>query len=90
MDWQRTARNWPQFALDARQYWPRLSVAELEAIAGRREALCACVQQAYGVSLEDADEQIRGWERQRRDTALTAAQPPTECGRDAEANPLGA
>lgn len=90
MDWQRIAGNWPQFALDARQYWPRLSVAQLETIAGRREALCACIQSAYGVSLENADGQICGWERQRRDTALTAAQPPTEPWREAKGKLIGA
>jgi uncharacterized protein YjbJ (UPF0337 family) len=40
-----------------------LTDAQLDSIAGRREQLTARLQELYGVSPEEAERQLRNWER---------------------------
>lgn len=46
-----------------RERWGRLTEAQLDAVAGRREQLTARIQELYGVSTEEAERQLRNWER---------------------------
>lgn len=63
MDWERISTNWPHWRDRVRERWGRLSEVELTTIAGRREMLSARIQEAYGLSGEEADRQLRNWER---------------------------
>lgn len=63
MDWARISANWPHWRDRVRERWGRLSELELTNINGRREQLSTRIQQAYGVSREDADRQLLNWER---------------------------
>jgi uncharacterized protein YjbJ (UPF0337 family) len=46
-----------------RERWGRLTNDELDRVAGRREQLVGRIQSAYGISQEEADRQLRNWER---------------------------
>lgn len=63
MDWSRIAGNWPHWRGRVRERWSRLSDAQLDGIAGRREQLTKRIQELYGVGADEAERQLRNWER---------------------------
>jgi uncharacterized protein YjbJ (UPF0337 family) len=63
MGWERIAGNWAHWKSRVRERWGRLGDDELTTVAGRREHLAARIQQAYGLTTEEADRQLRNWER---------------------------
>lgn len=63
MDWSRIAGNWPHWRSRLQERWGRLTDAQLDAIAGRRDKLTACIQEHYGVGPDEAERQLRNWER---------------------------
>ena len=46
-----------------KQQWGKLTDDDLDVIGGRREELLGRIQNAYGMSRDDADRQIREWEK---------------------------
>ena len=63
MDWERISANWSHWRDKVRTRWSRLSELELTTIAGRREVLSARIQEAYGLSREEVERQLKNWER---------------------------
>ena len=63
MDWDRISGNWGHWRGRIRERWGRLTNDELDRVAGRREQLVGRIQSAYGISQEEADRQLRNWER---------------------------
>lgn len=63
MDWDRISANWSHWRDRVRDRWSRLTEVELTAIAGRREALMARIQEVYGLPFEEVDRQLKNWER---------------------------
>jgi uncharacterized protein YjbJ (UPF0337 family) len=63
MNWDRVQGNWRQYRGKVQKNWDRLTEDELDRIAGRRDRLASRLQEAYGVSRELAEWQIRQWER---------------------------
>ena len=63
MGWERIAGNWAHWKGRVRERWGRLSDDDLTNVAGRREQLAGRIQTAYGLSQEEADRQLRNWER---------------------------
>ena len=61
MDWNEVESNWDRFKPVAKIRWERLSDNELKLINGKREELCAKIQQAYGISRQEAERQIADW-----------------------------
>ena len=55
--------NWKTFKGQVQQQWGKLTDDDLDVIAGRREELLGRIQNAYGMSRDDADRQIREWEK---------------------------
>ena len=64
MNWDRVEVNWRLYRGKVRQTWDRLTDEQLDVIAGRRGALAVRLQQVYGFTWDDAERQIRDWERQ--------------------------
>ncbi|HEU5293425.1 MAG TPA: CsbD family protein [Burkholderiaceae bacterium] len=62
MNWDRIEGNWRQFKGKARQQWGKLTDDQFERIAGKRDELVGQVQEAYGVSRDEADRQVKDWE----------------------------
>jgi uncharacterized protein YjbJ (UPF0337 family) len=63
MGWERIAGNWPHWKGRIRERWGRLSDDELAKVSGRREQLTNRIEKAYGLTPQEADRQLRNWER---------------------------
>ena len=62
MNWDRIEGNWRQLKGKAIQQWGKLTDDQFDRIAGKREQLVGQVQEAYGISKDEADKQVRDWE----------------------------
>lgn len=67
MEWSRIQADWQHYKLFAGRRWARLTLADLEIIAGRRELLAAHIQQTYGISRGAAQMQLESWQGQQRE-----------------------
>jgi uncharacterized protein YjbJ (UPF0337 family) len=72
MNWDRIEGNWKQFKGTAKQQWGKLTDAHLDVIAGKRDLLAGKVQEAYGVTKEDAEKQVSTWQETQKETTLEA------------------
>jgi uncharacterized protein YjbJ (UPF0337 family) len=63
MNWDITAGNWKSFKGKVKEQWGKLTDGDLTRIEGRRDELLGIVQQRYGVAKDEAERQIRDWER---------------------------
>jgi uncharacterized protein YjbJ (UPF0337 family) len=63
MNWDRVEGNWKTFKGQVKQEWGKLTDDDLDVIAGKREELLGRIQHAYGMSRDEADRQIRAWEK---------------------------
>ena len=63
MNWNVVEGNWKQFKGKVRQHWGRLTDDQLDVIAGKRDLLAGKIQEAYGITLDEADKQIRAFEQ---------------------------
>lgn len=68
MNWDRIAGNWKQFKGNAKQQWGKLTDDQLDTVAGKRDALAGKIQEAYGVSKDEAEKQLSTWEQSQQDT----------------------
>lgn len=67
MNWDQVKGNWKQFRGKVKEQWGHLTDDELDVINGRRDVLIGKVQEAYGISKDQAEKQVkefeaRGWE----------------------------
>ena len=62
MNWSTIESGWNDFKANAKQQWGKLSDEQVSGTHGKREQLCAQVQQAYSVSKEDAERQVSDWQ----------------------------
>jgi len=58
MNWDRIQGNWKQFKGNAQQQWGKLKGDELDMIAGKRDLLFGKIQEAYGITMEQAEAQL--------------------------------
>ena len=63
MNWDRIQGNWKQFKGNAQQQWGKLKGDELDMIAGKRDLLFSKIQEAYGITMEQAEAQLAEWEK---------------------------
>jgi len=63
MNWERISGNWAHWKGRVRERWGRITDDQLARVEGRREQLAGRIQEAYGLTREDADRQLRNWER---------------------------
>lgn len=55
--------NWKQLKGKVKQQWGKLTDDQLDVIEGRREELAGKIQEAYGLSKAEAEEQVSEWEK---------------------------
>ena len=67
MEWERIEANWQHFKGNALRHWRKLTLDELDAIAGRREALATHLQQVYRVSAEQAEKELASWQQAQKE-----------------------
>ena len=71
MNWDRIEGNWKEFKGRVREQWGKLTDADLERAAGKRDQLIGRIQERYGIAQEVADRQVNDWlARQREDTRV--------------------
>ncbi len=58
MNWDRIEGNWKQLSGKVRAQWGKLTDDDLDVIDGRREELAGRIQEAYGITKDEADMQI--------------------------------
>jgi len=57
-NWDQIAGNWNQIKGQAKSQWAKLTDDDLDVIAGKRDELIGKVQEAYGISREEAQKQV--------------------------------
>lgn len=63
--------EWKKFKGYAKEQWGKLTDDQLTRVEGSRDKLAGEIQKSYGVAREEAEEQVREWEKScaRRDAA---------------------
>ena len=61
--WEKIKGSWTQTKGAVKEQWGKLSDDDLMEIQGRREQLVGKIQTRYGISHEEAEAQVSGWER---------------------------
>jgi uncharacterized protein YjbJ (UPF0337 family) len=63
MDWNRISGNWTHWRGRIRERWGKLTDDHLDVIGGKREQLAGRIQELYGLQKDEAERQLRNWER---------------------------
>jgi uncharacterized protein YjbJ (UPF0337 family) len=63
MNWDRVEGNWKQMTGKVKQQWGKLTDDTLTEINGQRDQLVGKIQEAYGISRDEADRQVQEWEK---------------------------
>jgi uncharacterized protein YjbJ (UPF0337 family) len=62
MDWNLVEASWQRFRSEVHAHWGRLTDAQLDVIAGGRGRLARKIEEAYGLTSDEAERQIRSFE----------------------------
>jgi len=68
MNWDRIEGNWKQFKGSAKEQWGKLTDDQLDVTAGLRDKLVGRVQEAYGITKEESEEQVSIWLKAQKET----------------------
>ena len=63
MNWDRASGNWKQISGTIKQQWGKLTDDTLVQIAGKRDQLIGKIQETYGIGKDEADRQVKAWEK---------------------------
>jgi len=63
MNWNQAEGNWKQFTGKVKETWGKLTDDEIDQIAGKRDVLLGKVQEKYGIAEEEAEKQLKDWEK---------------------------
>lgn len=63
MNWDTIEGNWKQFKGKVKAQWGKLTDDQLDVVGGKRDELAGKIQENYGVSKDEAEEQIRQFEQ---------------------------
>lgn len=63
MNWDRVEGNWKQFSGKAREKWGQLTDDDITKIGGKREQLVGKIQESYGIAKDEAESQVREFEK---------------------------
>jgi hypothetical protein len=62
VDWNSAQADWPRFRDEVRANWTILTSGQLDLIAGRRVRLANKIEEAYGITGDEAERQIKSFE----------------------------
>ena len=65
--WEKMKGSWHQTKGAVKEQWGKLTDDDLMAVEGRRDILVGKIQTRYGISREQAEAQVSGWEVKRKD-----------------------
>lgn len=63
MNWEQIQSNWIQFKSIIKHDWDKLTDAQLDEVAGRREYLIRKIQLMYGLSKVEIEAQLSDWQK---------------------------
>jgi uncharacterized protein YjbJ (UPF0337 family) len=67
MNWNIAEGNWKQFKGKVQSQWGKLTDDHLDMIAGKREQLAGKIQETYGISMDEVEQQIKNFEELNKD-----------------------
>lgn len=67
MNWDIVEGNWKQFKGKVCVRWGKLTDDQLDLIAGKRTELAGKIQEAYGITKDEVEQQIQIFEKQMKD-----------------------
>ncbi len=67
MNWDIVEGDWKQFKGKVRVRWGKLTDDQLNVIAGKKTELLGKIQELYGVSKDEAEQQVKLFEEQNKD-----------------------
>jgi uncharacterized protein YjbJ (UPF0337 family) len=67
MKWDIVEGNWKQFKGNVKAQWGKLTDDQLDVIAGRRVELAGKIQEAYGITTDQAERQVKRFEERNKD-----------------------
>jgi len=59
--WDRIAGNWKQLQGNAKAQWGKLTDDDMEQVDGNKDVLVGKVQEAYGTTRMEAEQQVDSW-----------------------------
>jgi len=78
MNWDRVQGNWKQMRGKVQEQWGKLTNDDLDLIEGRRDQLLGKLQERYGILRDEAEKQVREWERLARSESTSARKSTAE------------
>ena len=66
MNWDQIEGNWKEFKGNVQQQWGKLTDDQLDVIAGKREHLAGKIQVMYGMSKDEAENQLADWQKKQK------------------------
>lgn len=69
MNWDQIAGDWKQAKGQVKQKWGKLTDDHLDVINGKRDQLAGKIQELYGISKEDVEDQISDWQKTHHSSA---------------------
>jgi uncharacterized protein YjbJ (UPF0337 family) len=67
MNWDVIEGNWKQFKGHVKEQWGKLTDDNLDTIAGKRDQLAGRIQEAYGITKDQAEIQVKAFEETHKD-----------------------
>ena len=65
--WEKMKGSWQQTKGAVKEQWGKLTDDDLMQVEGRRDQLVGKIQTRYGISHEEAEAQVSGWEVKHKD-----------------------
>jgi uncharacterized protein YjbJ (UPF0337 family) len=68
MNWDVIEGNWTLYKGHVKAQWGKLTNDYLDLIAGKRDQLAGKIQEAYGIGHDEADKQIKAFQKYLKDS----------------------
>lgn len=65
--------KWNQIKGEAQKRWGKLTQDNIDQVEGSRTKLLGLIQESYGVAKDEAEKQIKDWERSYEDNKSNVA-----------------
>jgi hypothetical protein len=76
MEWNVIESRWQEYKVAAKRQWDKLSEAQLAGTRGNRDFLLKRVQEAYALTVGEAERQICDWQDRQFDRLAKPANSP--------------
>jgi uncharacterized protein YjbJ (UPF0337 family) len=63
MNWDQVSGSWTSMKGKVKEQWGKLTDDDLDVIAGKRDQLLGKLQQKYGYTKEQAENELDRWEK---------------------------